>query len=143
MLLSSIAKPIRKSKNNPIVSLPPKEIVFTLSNGQQNKVALQPYNKSIRYLGAWISLKNNNNFIATQARCTINRAVNTMRHSKLTDLQLLYIHNKVLIPQLEYRTQVTVLSKDICQSISSPFVKLFKNKLNMAMTAPNSILLNQ
>ena len=103
-------------------------------------MALQPYNKSIRYLGAWISLKNNNNFIATQARCTMNRAANTMRHSKLTDLQLLYIHNKVLIPQLEYRTQVTVLSKDTCQRIVSPFVSLFKHKLNMARTAPNPIL---
>src|ERR1041385_7064292 len=142
-LLSSTAKLIRKGKRNPFGALPLKEIVFNLANGQTNKVALQPYNKSIRYLGAWISLKNNNNFIATQARNTMTRSANTMRHSKLTDLQLLYIHNKVLIPQLEYRTQVTVLSKDTCHSIVSPFLKLFKNKLNLARTAPRSILLNQ
>src|SRR5204863_273779 len=113
-LLSSLAEHIKKGKNNPSGTLPPKEVVFTLSNGQQNIVALQPYHKSIRYLGAWISLKNNNSFIATQARSTISRAVSTMRYSKLTDLQILYIHNKVLIPQLEYRTQVTVLSKVQC-----------------------------
>ena len=76
----------KKGKNNPSGTLSPKEVVFTLSNGQQNKVALQPYNKSIRYLGAWISLKNNNSFIATQARSTILRAVSTIRYSKLTDL---------------------------------------------------------
>src|SRR5205823_12137357 len=142
-LLSSLAKHIKKGKNNPSDALPPKEVVFTLSNGQQNKVALQPYHKSIRYLGAWISLKNNNSFIATQARSTISRAVSTMRYSKLTDLQVLYIHNKVLIPQLEYRTQVTVLSKVQCQSIVSPLVKLFKHKLQMSSSAPNAILLNQ
>src|SRR2546423_15110045 len=83
----------KKGKNNPSGTLPLKEVVFTLSNGQQNKVALQPYNKSIRYLGAWISLKNNNSFIITQTRSTISKAINTMRYSKLTDLQLLYIHN--------------------------------------------------
>ena len=66
-----------------------------------------------------------------------------MRYSKLTDLQVLYIHNKVLIPQLEYRTQVTVLSKVQCQSIVFPLVKLFKHKLQMSSTAPNAILLNQ
>ena len=106
-------------------------------------MALQPYNKSIRYLGAWISLKNNNSFIANQARSTISRAISTIRYSKLTDLQLLYIHNKVLIPRLEYRTQVTVLSKIQCQSIVTPLVKLFKHKLQMSNTAPNTILLNQ
>ena len=66
-----------------------------------------------------------------------------MRHASLTDLQLLYIYNKVLIPQLEYRTQMTILSKANCDAISSVFIQLFKTKLTLARSTPNAILLNR
>ena len=66
-----------------------------------------------------------------------------MRNACLTDLQLLYIYNKVLIPQLEYRTQMTILTKDNCDAIFSIFIQLFKAKLNLARSTPNAILLNR
>ena len=52
MLLSFIAKSVQKGRNNPSDALLPKDVIFTLLNSQQNKVALQPYNKSIHYLEA-------------------------------------------------------------------------------------------
>src|SRR2546423_14976690 len=66
-----------------------------------------------------------------------------MHYSKLTDLQLLYIHNKVLIPELEYRSQVTVLSKADCDTISSPILSLIKTKLQLARSTPNAMFYNR
>ena len=85
-----------------------------------------PYATSIRYLGTWISIKKNDTTIVSHARWTINHAVYNMRNACLTDLQLLYIYNKILIPQLEYRTQMTVLMKDNCNAISSIFIHSLK-----------------
>ena len=48
----------------------------------------------------------------------------------------------VIIPRLEYRSQLTVLSYGECSKITAPFRKLFKNKLSLAITAPNAILEN-
>src|SRR5437868_9146485 len=80
-------------------------------------------------LGIWehgFRLKKNDSTIISHARRTINHAVYNMHNACLTDLQLLYIYNKVLIPQLEYRTQMTILTKDNCDAISSIFIQLFK-----------------
>jgi hypothetical protein len=48
----------------------------------------------------------------------------------------------VVIPRLEYRSQLTVLSKKDCDEIVSLFRMFFKNKLNLAFTAPNAIIEN-
>ena len=141
-LLSSITKPLAKKKNQP--SQPrPTQTTFVISPSHSITVKFTPYANSIRYLGAWISIKKNDSTIIAHAKRTINHAVYNMRNAQLTDLQLLYIYNKVLIPQLEYRTQMTVLTKSNCDNISSLFIQLFKAKLTLARSTPNAILLNR
>jgi len=141
-LLSSITKPVPKKKNQPRQS-PPSQTTFNISPSHNITVKFTLYATSIRYLGAWISIKKNDSTIISHARWTINHAVYNMRNACLTDLQLLYIYNKVLIPQLEYRTQMTILTKDNCDAISSIFIQLFKAKLNLARSTPNAIPLNR
>ena len=46
----------------------------------------------------------------------------------------------VIIPRLEYRSQLTVLDQNDCHKITSPFRKFFKNKLNLSISAPNAIM---
>jgi hypothetical protein len=48
----------------------------------------------------------------------------------------------VIIPRIEYRTQITFLSKQDCDNIVIPFRQLFKHKLRMATSMPNAILEN-
>src|SRR5947207_15463853 len=48
----------------------------------------------------------------------------------------------VIIPRIEYRTQLTILSKRDCDSIIAPFWQLYKNKIRLTSTAPNAILEN-
>ena len=49
----------------------------------------------------------------------------------------------VIIPKLEYRTQLTFLSRHECDNIIKPFRKLFKQKLHLATSIPNAILENR
>src|SRR6185437_8510558 len=109
-LLSSVTKPVFKRKNQPRQP-PPSQTTFNISPSHNITVKFMPYTTSIRYLDAWISIKKNDTTIVSHAKRTINHAVYNMRNACLTDLQLLYIYNKVLIPQLEYRTQMTILTK--------------------------------
>ena len=43
-------------------------------------------------------------------------------------------------PKVEYRSQVTVITEKECNSLFSPFRRIFKNKLRLSSTTPNAIL---
>ena len=49
----------------------------------------------------------------------------------------------VIIPTIEYRAQLTVLTQNECSKITSIFRRIFKNKLNLSITAPNAIMENR
>ena len=66
----------------------------------------------------------------------------SLKRKKVTDKQLLYLYNMVILPRIEYRTQLTFLSECDCNNIIIPFRKLFKQKLHMAISMPNAILTN-
>jgi len=78
-----------------------------------------------------------------QAKDEVVAMCNTLRKKLLTDKQLLYLYNMVIIPKLEYRTQLTFLSRRECDNIIKPFRKLFKQKLHLATSIPNAILENR
>ncbi len=65
---------------------------------------------------------------------------NALKYKKVTDKQLLYVFNAVIIPRLEYRSQLIFLSEDLCSTLMAPFRKLFKHKLNLNQYIPNAIL---
>ena len=50
-----------------------------------------------------------------------------------------YIFNRVVGPQIEYISQLTIFTESQCNKIASPFRYLFKNKLGLAVTAPNYV----
>jgi hypothetical protein len=107
-------------------------------------IKIQPAQKgeSIRFLGVWINLKKKRNFVIQQAKDEVSSMCETLKRKKITDKQLLYLYNMVIIPRIEYRTQITFLSKQDCDNIVIPFRKLFKHKLKMASSMPNAILEN-
>ena len=49
----------------------------------------------------------------------------------------------VLIPRLEYRTQITFLDRKECDHIVTSFRQIFKHKLHYASTAPNAFMDNE
>src|ERR1700722_16278578 len=48
----------------------------------------------------------------------------------------------VIIPRIEYRTQLTFLSERECSDIIIPFRKLYKHKLHFSSSLPNATLEN-
>ncbi len=63
-----------------------------------------------------------------------------MNHKLVTDKQLQYIFNVVIIPRIEYRSQLTFISEDKCRSLTVPYRTLFKHKLNIGKCAPNALI---
>ncbi len=64
----------------------------------------------------------------------------SLYYKKVTDKQLLYVFNTVIIPCLKYRSQLVFLSEDTCSQLMISFRKLFKHKLNLNQCIPNAIL---
>ncbi|CAJ0909887.1 12179_t:CDS:2, partial [Entrophospora sp. SA101] len=62
-----------------------------------------------------------------------------MKHKHLTDKQILYIFNRVMIPRLEYRLQLTLLSENECKILGAKCRKLFKQKVGLASTVTNAV----
>ncbi|PKY32287.1 hypothetical protein RhiirB3_450369 [Rhizophagus irregularis] len=65
-----------------------------------------------------------------------------MKYKRLTDKQVLYIYNSLIIPRIEYRSQITIFNKSESTSVIAPFRKIFKHKLHLALFIPNAILNN-
>src|SRR6266516_178660 len=116
-------------------------IALTFGNEQ---ITITPisYQESTHFLGVWLNLAGNRQFIIQQARDEVLSTVNVLKTKFITDKQLLYIYNMVVIPRIEYRAQLTHLNQRDCDVISAPFRKFFKNKIHLSSSAPNAILLN-
>ena len=59
---------------------------------------------------------------------------------KLTPEQIVYIINTVLVPKIEYKTNILILSENEINSLISIIRKLVRNKIGIANTAPNTFL---
>src|SRR5213079_2229767 len=66
--------------------------------------------QSFCFLGVWFNLSISTKFIKLQLTKEYNQFTNVLRYKKLTGKQLVYLHNNVLIPKLEYLSQVTHFS---------------------------------
>src|ERR1044072_6945150 len=137
---------VNKTKSELIVNIPNEDIPqeITLSFGNET-VVISPAqrNESIRTLGVWINFDNNRSFIKQQALDEVRSMCNIIKRKRLTDKQLLYLFNMVIIPKIEYRTQLCYLSPTECSDIMKPFRKIFKQKLHFASSMPNAILENR
>ncbi|GET62489.1 RNA-directed DNA polymerase from mobile element jockey-like [Rhizophagus irregularis DAOM 181602=DAOM 197198] len=107
------------------------------------KIKIKPKGKteSLRILGVWFNIYNDNNFIKQQAFDEVkNLSNNLLKNKCITDKISSYIFNAVILPRIEYRTQTIILSEKDCEKIMVPYRKNFKNKLKLASTAPNIIM---
>ncbi|CAJ0825551.1 9435_t:CDS:2, partial [Entrophospora sp. SA101] len=139
---------VNKQKSELLVKIPNNKDIYNnevdLNFGnEQIKIQPKKYSESIRILGIWMNLGKKRNFIIQQAKDEVIELCNIMKKKLITDKQLLYIYNTVIIPRIEYRTQLTFLIKKECDNISSPFRQLFKHKINLSTSAPNAIVNNR
>ena len=136
---------VNKSKSELLVHVPGQSYQPNLSLAfGSDTIDIRPARRSesIRILGVWVNLAKERNFVVNQARDEVFNMCQSLLRKKITDKQLLYLYNMVILPRIEYRTQLTYLSEQDCHNIVIPFRKLFKQKLRMAISMPNAILEN-
>src|ERR1043165_2930714 len=61
---------------------------------------------------------------------------------KITDKQIIYIINTVIIPTLEYRLHNIIIPHSICNNILAKYLTVAKRKFSLARSIPNSTMLN-
>ncbi|CAB4418026.1 unnamed protein product [Rhizophagus irregularis] len=99
-----------------------------------------PMSSSFRFLGVWFNINGSRSFIRKQLKQECNSFSAILRPAKLTSQQVVYLHNTVLVPKLEYRMQVTHLSKAECSSAASSVRTLVKHKAKLSRSTPDAIL---
>ncbi|GET66236.1 RNA-directed DNA polymerase from mobile element jockey-like [Rhizophagus irregularis DAOM 181602=DAOM 197198] len=123
----------------------PSPVVFDLQLSGLNNVpsiSIVPIsmNSSFRFLGVWFNVAGSRDFVRKQVARECNSFAATVRPARLSAKQVVYLHNTVLIPKLEYRMQVTHLSESECASATSSIRSLVKHKANFSRVLPDSIL---
>ena len=87
------------------------------------------FTDSVRYLGIWFSMSHNKQFIQQQVQQEIHTACKTLMLKSITDKQIIYIFNIVILPRLLYRTQLTFLGQKFCDRMMGSFRKILRTKL--------------
>ncbi|CAB4423740.1 unnamed protein product [Rhizophagus irregularis] len=68
------------------------------------------------------------------------KLIDNIKHKRITDKQLQYVFNALIIPTIEYRAQVTILNDRECESIMSSFRRAFRKKLKFSWRMPTAII---
>jgi exonuclease III len=97
-------------------------------------------NESFRFLGVWFSFSPHSTHIHKQIKTEYSQFNNIIRRKQLTYAQLAYLHNRVILPKVSYRAQITYISENQCRLSTSGFLNLFKQKCRLVRSIPNCLL---
>ncbi|PKK57248.1 hypothetical protein RhiirC2_798395, partial [Rhizophagus irregularis] len=96
----------------------PLDKKVNINFGQETiEIEPTPCNQSSRFLGVWINA-----------------------YTGITDKMMIYLFNSLIIPIIEYRTQLHIIEDAKLDKLMAPFRMFIKNKLKFAKTTPNAIL---
>ena len=101
-----------------------------------------PPHQPFKFLGCWFTLNNKQ---TSQIKLIQEEAINLARIAstkKITDKQITYIINTVIISTIEYRIHNIVISLTICNQILGKYLTIAKHKAHLSRSTPNSTLLN-
>jgi hypothetical protein len=101
-----------------------------------------PRYQPFKFLGCWYTLDNKQSRQTQLIKDEAFQLINIASSKKITDKQITYIINTVIIPTLEYRLHNIVLSQPICNQILSKYLTVAKHKAHLARSIPNSTMLN-
>ena len=97
---------------------------------------------SIRFLAIWIhpNLLKSRSFVTNQIRDIVKLFGRKVKYKKITDNQLTYVHNTVLIPTLTYLAQITPFTEKHCLTLTSSISTLIKHRLSLSNLTNSTIL---
>ena len=127
---------------------PHKSLFITNNNSNYNISFLNcnipriPKNQLFKFLGCWFILDNKISKQIQLIQEEIFQLVNIANTKKITDKQIIYVINTVIIPTLEYRIHNIVLPCTICTKILAKYLTVAKHKANLLWSISNSTMLN-
>src|ERR1700722_14005056 len=114
-------------------SLAPVEFVLAPSLLHHTRtISITPIGScdSFRFLGVWFNLSGSSSFRITQAAADYKAFTSVLFSKLLTDQQLVYLHNSVLISKVAFRLQTTFLFESQALDFFR-FKRLFKSKISL------------
>ena len=107
------------------------------------EIPIKKEEEAARFLGVWISAKNQGKSTTNRVRRDIHSFINMVNHKWISTGQIKYLINKVLIPRLEYRLMITALKNKVCEKLFRPVVQLAKRKFQLPSTTPNCLMFHE
>src|SRR5205823_1332728 len=95
-------------------------------------ITLQPKNTHFKFLGYWFLPSYQQTQQVKLIVQESNNLTNILKTKQITDKQVAYIINTVIIPTLEYRIHNIVLSKTTCEKNFSTYITIAKHKSNLS-----------
>ncbi|KFH70466.1 hypothetical protein MVEG_03316 [Podila verticillata NRRL 6337] len=97
-------------------------------------------NEDTQILGVFVSASGSPTSTTQRVTTATETMCNILRRKAITDRQAAYIINSVLLPQILYRSTLTVLPTSTVNTITGKYTKLCKSKSQMPTTTPNSLM---
>src|SRR6266540_3854667 len=102
-----------------------------------------PKDQSIQFLGIWFSLHESCEFNIHKA-CQITFSTSQkLSFKRLTGDHVKYVTNRVIIPQLDFLLQCTVLAKHDYTKVMASLRRTFKHKSYLSSTTSNNVIYSQ
>ncbi|CAB4407458.1 unnamed protein product [Rhizophagus irregularis] len=95
---------------------------------------------SFQFLGVWFNLQGSPNFILSQLKDIYSSFVVSVRFKKLSPVQLAYLHSSVILPKVQFRSQVLYLSESQIMRIANGYYSLQRKALSVTRTFPSIVL---
>ncbi|EXX58418.1 hypothetical protein RirG_198160 [Rhizophagus irregularis DAOM 197198w] len=115
-----------------------KDIVEVNFESSKRMVKPLTSKESVRILGVWINLDLKTNYVFNQCKDIIKRYNKTISFKQITDLQMKYIYNHVIIPHVDYKAQLLVWTNSQTKKLNSTCRYMFKRKASLPLTTPNT-----
>ena len=128
---------INPTKSTFISKQPSASISFLHSN-----LASIPIHQPFKFLGCWFTLNNKHTQQIKLIQDEAIQLANIANTKNITDKQITYIINTVIIPTTEYRIQNIVIPLSTCNKILGKYLTIAKHKSHLSRSTPNSTMLN-
>ena len=116
---------------------------FVIMGTNKDKVYVKNKNDPTRILGNWFKATLGQQHIFSKIKQIFSSFILSMNRKKLSAAHVTYLHNQVILPKIDYLLKTVPISKDKCDALQGPCLKMIKKKNLLPSTASNFILFHQ
>ena len=110
---------------------------------KREEVKAKSAKDTVRLLGVWLGGGEQKRRCRIKLQQEVRNFVQVIKSKKISIEQIKYLNNKVLLPRLEYRSMIYLWSKQICDRIHQPMLRIAKWKSNLISTCSNALIIHE